>query len=391
MKNLIISLILLCSYVAAAPAATTSDLAVDAPDRYVVVPGDTLWAISKRFLNDPWKWNELWKGNQEQIKNPNRIFPGDVLVLDRAAEEMRLRLLRAETVRIIPATLSQDRPIEAIPIVPTRDIEPFLSKPLVIGLNQLNDAPRIVRTQESRVAVGAGDMAYATGVTKNQGIYWQVFRPGSPLVDPASNETLGYVAIYLGDAKVTKMADISTVEIVNAVQEIYAGDYLQASPREIPFDGYAPHAPAKKVDGQIIALYDQLYETGPNAIVTLNKGTRDGVEVGTVFAIYRNLNAPTFTLRESPLWGRTGFIYNESNPRTGYQNEPLSDRNSPIYGRIGPAGAQFKNDKTNVPVVKLPDERYGLLMVFRVFDRASFALVMGASRPVNVLDIVTNP
>ena len=391
MKKLIISLIILCSYAASAPAATTGDLATDAPDRYVVVRGDTLWGIAKRFLKDPWKWNDLWKANQDQIRNPNRIYPGDVLVLDRSAEEMRLKLVRAETTKVIPEIRATERAPAPIPTIPTADIEPFLSKPLVIAQNQLADAPRIVRTQESRVAVGAGDIAYATGVTKEKGLYWQVFRPGSPLIDPVNNETLGYVAVYLGEAKVQRLGDVSTIDIVTAAQEIYAGDYLQPSPREIPLDGYAPHAPAKKIDGRIIALYTQLYETGPNAIITLNRGARDGLEVGTVLAIYRNLNAPTFTLRESSLWGRTGLIYSDKHPNSSYQSEPLGDRNSPLWGRIGPGGAQYKNDKTNLPAVALPDERYGLLLVFRVFDRASYALVMNASRPVNVLDIVTNP
>jgi hypothetical protein len=391
MKKLIISLIILCSYVAPAPAATTEDLAVDAPDRYVVVRGDTLWAIAGRFLKNPWKWPDLWKANQEQIRDPHWIYPGDVLVLDRSAEQMRLKLLRAETVKAVPAVRASALPPEPIPTIPTADIEPFLSKPLVIAQNQLAGAPRIVRTQESRVAIGAGDTAYATGISKEKGLYWQMFRPGSPLIDPVSKETLGYVAIYLGDAKVERLGDVSTIQIVSAGQEVYAGDYLQPAPREVTLDGYAPHAPTKQIEGRIIALYNQLYETGPNAIVTLNRGARDGLEVGNVLALYRNLNAPTFTLRESPLYGRTGFIYSEKNPHTNYQNEPLGDRNSPVYGRIGPAGAAFKDDKTNVPTVTLPDERYGLLMVFRVFDRASYALVMNASRPVNVLDIVTNP
>jgi hypothetical protein len=391
MKKLIISLIILCSYAASAPAATTADLAVDAPDRYVVVRGDTLWAIAKRFLNSPWKWPELWNLNREQVRNPHWIYPGDVLVLDRSAEQLRLKLLSADTVKVSPQIRATELPPEPIPAIPTADIEPFLSKPLVIAQNQFADAPRIVRTQESRVALGAGDTAYAIGLTPDKGLYWQVFRPGSPLIDPITNETLGYVAIYLGDAKVTRPGDVSTLQIVSAGQEIYTGDYLQAAPREITLDGYMPHAPAKKIDGRIIALYNQLYETGPNAIITLNRGTRDGLEVGNVLAIYRNLNAPTFTLRESSLWGRTGLIYSAANPGTNYQNEPLGDRNSPIYGRIGPAGAQFKNDRTIVPNVALPDERYGLLLVFRVFDRASYALVMNASRPVNILDIVTNP
>jgi hypothetical protein len=312
-------------------------------------------------------------------------------VLDRSAEQLRLKLLSADTVKVSPQIRATELPPEAIPAIPTADIEPFLSKPLVIAQNQFADAPRIVRTQESRVALGAGDTAYAIGITPDKGLYWQVYRPGSPLIDPITNETLGYVANYLGDAKVTRPGDVSTMQIVSAKQEIYTGDYLQAAPREITLDGYMPHAPAKKIDGRIIALYNQLYETGPNAIITLNRGTRDGLEVGNVLAIYRNLNAPTFTLRESALYGRTGLIYSAANPNTNYQNEPLGDRNSPIYGRIGPAGAQFKNDKTNIPIVQIPDERYGLLMVFRVFDRASYALVMNASRPVNILDIVTNP
>ena len=391
MKKLIISLIILCSYVASAPAATTGDLAVDAPDRYVVVRGDTLWAIAKRFLNSPWKWPELWNLNRDQIRNPHWIYPGDVLVLDRSAEQMRLTLLRAGTVKVSPQIRASELPADSVPTIATADIEPFLSKPLVIAQNQFADAPRIVRTQESRVAVGAGDTAYAIGITKEKGLYWQMYRPGSPLIDPISNETLGYVANYLGDAKVERLGDVSTIQIVSAVQEIYAGDYLQPAPREIALDGYMPHAPTKKIDGRIIALYNQIYETGPNAIITLNLGAREGLEVGNVLAIYRNLNAPTFTLRESPLYGRTGLIYSAANPHTNYQNEPLGDRNSPVYGRIGPAGAEFKNDRTNVPIVKLPDERYGLLLVFRVFDRASYALVMNASRPVNILDIVSNP
>jgi hypothetical protein len=303
-----------------------------------------------------------------------------------------LKLLRAETVRVIPQIRAEQLVPEAIPAIPVTDIGPFLSKPLVIARDQLANAPRIVRTQESRVAVGAGDTAYATGLTKEKGIYWQVFRPGSELFDPVSNETLGFIADYLGEAKVSKLGEVSTIQIVSAPQEIYAGDYLQPSPREIPLDGYMPHAPTTKIDARIIALYGQeLFEAGTNAIIVVNRGARDGIEAGHVLAIYRNLNSPTFTLRESPLYGRTGLIYSPKSPDTRYQNEPIGDRYSPVYGRGGPMGSEFKNDKSNIPNVALPPERYGLMLVFRVFDRASYALVMNASRPVDVLDIVTNP
>lgn len=391
MNKLIISLIILCSWSATARAATAGDLADGAPERYVVIKGDTLWGIAKRFLKDPWKWNELWKANQGQIPNPNKIYPGDVLVLDKSAAEMRLKLLSMATVKLSPQVRTAPTAAEAVPTIRAADIEPFLSKPLVIVKNQLADAPRIVRTQESRVALGAGDIAYVQGLNKDQGRFWQMFRPGPPLIDPVSNETLGYEAIYLGEAKVNTPGEVTTIEIISSPQEVYAGDYLLPSPREVTLDGYAPHAPAKKVDARIIALYTELFETGPGSVIVLNKGSRDGLEPGSVLAIYRNLDAPTYTLRESSLWGRTGLFYSAKNPNTNYQNEPLGDRNSPVYGRIGPMGAQFKNDKDNIPVVSMPIERYGLMMVFRVFDTASYALVMNATRPVNILDIGTNP
>ena len=391
MGKSIISLIILCSWVAAAPAATTADLAEGAPDRYVVVPGDTLWSIAGRFLKSPWKWSELWRMNQEQIRNPHRIYPGDVIVLDQSAAQLRLRLLKTETIRLLPQARVSPLAAEPVPTIPTADIEPFLSKPLVIAQNQLSSSPRIVRTQEDRVALGAGNVAYAQGITQEQGRFWHIFRPGSALVDPQTQETLGYEAIFLGEASVVRFGDVSTVEIVKSPLEIYAGDYLLPAPRDIVLDSYVPRAPPRKVDARIIAAYGGLFEVGNNAIVAISKGARDGLEVGHVLAIYRDLNASTNQLRESSLWGRKGLIYNEKNPKTNYVNEPLKTRDSPLWGRVGPTGYKYKDAKTNLPSPPLPQERYGLLMVFRVFDRASYALVMNANRQVNVLDIAVNP
>ncbi len=392
MVKSIISLIIWCSCATAALAATAVDLVVDAPDRYVVVRGDTLWSIAGRYLKDPWRWPELWRMNQAQLRNPHRIYPGDVLVLDRTAAEMRLSLQRRDTVRLSPQVLAAPLEAAPIPTIPTADIEPFLSKPLVIAGGELDNAPRIVRTQENRVALGAGNVAYVEGIAKEQGDYFYLYRPGPALVDPVTNELLGYQAIYLGDARVSRFGQISTVEIVKSPLEITAGDRLVASPRDVPVESYVPRAPSRPIDGRIIAAYNALYEVGPpSAIVALSKGARDGLEVGHVLAIYRNLNAATYALRESALYGRTGLFYDEKNPTRPYYNEPLRGRDGPIYGRVGPFGAQFKDDKSNLPSAVLPDERYGLLMVFRVFDRASYAIVLNADRPVNVLDVVSNP
>lgn len=391
MAKSIISLIILCSWVTATPAATTADLVVAAPDRYIVVPGDTLWGIASRFLKDPWRWGELWKMNQEQIRNPHRIYPGDVIVLDKSAAEPRFKLLKTDTVRLSPQVRASPLAPKPVPTIPIADIEPFLSKPLVIAQNQLASAPRIVRTQENRVALGAGNIAYVQGITKDQGVYWHLFRAGSVLVDPDTNETLGYEAIFLGEARVTKYGDVSTIEIVKSPLEIYTGDHLLPAPRAVTFSNYVPRAPEKKIDARIISAYGSLYEVGSNSIVVINKGARDGLEAGHVLAIYRNLNASTYRLRESPLYGRTGLMYDDKNPKTNYQNVPLRTRDSPLYGRVGPFGYQYKDDKTSLPSPPLPDERYGLTMIFRVFDRVSYALVMNADKPVNVLDIATNP
>ncbi len=330
--------------------------------------------------------------NQAQVRNPHRIYPGDVLVLDRSAAEMRLSLLSRGTVRLSPQARQVPLEAEPVPTIPTSDIEPFLSKPLVIAQNQLDDAPRIVRTQENRVALGAGNVAYVQGITsKDQGEFWYLFRPGSELVDPVSKESLGYEAIYLGDARVARYGPVSTVEIIKSPIEITAGDRLLPAPREIALESYVPRPPARAVDARIIGAYGGLYEVGPNSIVALSKGARDGLEVGHVLAIYRNLNAATNQLRESSLWGRTGLFYDEKNPKHNYREPTMTGRTGPMYGRVGPFGAQYKQDKTTLAPVTLPDERYGLLMVFRVFERASYALVLNADRPVAVLDVVTNP
>ena len=391
MGKSIISLIILCSWALPAPAATSADLATTAPDRYIVVPGDTLWDIASRFLKDPWRWGELWKMNHEEIRNPHRIYPGDVVVLDRSAAELRIRLLQTDTVKLSPTVRSSALAVAPVPTIPLADIEPFLSKPLVIAQNQLATAPRIVRTQENRVALGTGNIAYVQGIADGQGAYWHLFRAGPALVDPDNGEALGYEATFLGEAKVIKYGAVSTIEIVKSPLEIYAGDHLLPAPPDAILNSYVPRAPEKKIDARIIASYGGLYEVGTKSIVAINKGARDGLEVGHVLAIFRNLNASTYRLRESALWGRPGLIYDEKNPNTRYVNEPLITRAAPLYGRVGPFSSRQQDNRASLPSPPLPDERYGLLMLFRVFDRASYALIMNANRPVHVLDIASNP
>jgi hypothetical protein len=378
MKKAIISLIFLLSLSAPGFAATTAaDLQPNAPERYTVVPGDTLWGIAIRFLRDPWRWPELWRMNSGQLRNPHRIYPGDVLVLDRRGGQVAMRL---ESSRVGPRARIEPRDADAIHAIPPSAIEPFLSRPLVVSEKELNTAPEIVATEEDRVILGSGNTAYVRGLANNSVTRWQIFRRGDPLVDPESKELLGYIALYIGEAELTQRGEISVVQITKAVQEAYRGDRLLPVPPDQPMFGYVPHAPQNKVAGRVISTYGGLSETGPLAIVSLSRGTRDGLEVGHVLALYRDLKSARFAERTEPLFGRSGPSGRDD--RIPYVPPGRSSRDSPLFDNE-PA---IKADE-----LKLPPSRYGLVMVFRVFERASYALVMQATRPVAVADIITNP
>ena len=322
----------------------------NAPDRYVVAPGDTLWSIAAKFLKDPWRWPEMWKLNQGEIKNPHLIYPGDVIVLDRSGPQPELKIETGDTVKLSPRVRAEDTSRQPVPSIPPRVIEPFLSRPLVIEPDGLDNAPRIIAAQADRVYLGSGDVAYVSGIKDAKvDSLWQIYRPGKPLVDPESGKTLGYEAVFLGDSKVTKAGDPATIRIFAAQQEIGKGDRLVAT-GPITLKNYAPHAPGTLIQGRIIATRGGLRETGPQNVVTLNKGKNDGLEPGHVLAL-RRLGRTTLEKTRSSKW--------------------------------------FRADE--VEAAKLPDERYGLVFVFRTFDRVSYALVMSASRTVLIDDVVTTP
>jgi hypothetical protein len=329
-----------------------------APDRYVVQRGDTLWSIATKFLNDQWRWPEIWRMNQEQIRNPHNISPGDVLVLDRSVSPPQLRLSDAgggrelggaeEGVKLLPRIYTQPLTSEAIPAISPRAIEPFLTQPLIIEEGGLDRAPRIIATEENRVNVGPGNVAYVSGFGGTDAAVWQIYRAGRPLVDPDNQRTLGFEAVFLGTARMTRSGEPATVQIVNSKKEISAGDRLiPAPPPTIP--QYVPHAPSSVVSGRIIGLYDALATSvgGRDSIISINRGRRDGLELGHVLAVYRNV-----------------VVYDQKD---------------------------YLKSRDRSPAIQLPPERYGLAFIFRTFDSVSYALVMESSRPVQGGDIVQNP
>ena len=350
----------------ASMAASTKPLtlAENAPSTYTVVKGDTLWDISGKFLKEPWRWPEIWNFNREQIKDPHWIYPGDVINLSFDANgNPRLSFGSGSgsggTVRLSPG-VRVDRFAQAIPSIPARDIAPFLSLPLVADEDALINAPKIIAADDGRVIVGAGDKVYVVAMRPEMGTRWQIYRPGKQLSDPDTKEILGYEAIYLGDAKVNKFGESSTAEVVKSTQEINKGDRLTpATEGAVP--SYVPHSPESGVKGKIISVLGGVNESAQYSVVVLNLGKRNGLEVGHVLAGMR-AGATVSTKTGESTWNSfvPNFIH-ESNA------EKLPS------------------------TVKLDDERNGLLFVFRVFDKVSYALVMSSNRPFKVGDVVQTP
>ena len=337
-------------------------LAEDAPGTYVVVKGDTLWDISGRFLKEPWRWPEIWNMNRDQIKNPHWIYPGDVIKLSFDANGNPLLSMAfgggagGDDARLQPK-VRVDSLAQAIPSIPSRVIAPFLSLPLVIENGALANAPRIIASDDERVVIGAGNIAYALGLQQSQGTKWQIYRPGKTLKNSAG-EVLGYEANYLGEAKVLRFGESSTIEILRSTQEITRGDRLTPT-MDTAVPSYSPHSPSSNVSGAIISILNGVDTGAQYSIVAIDLGKRDGMEVGHVLA----------TLTK----GATVSVI-----------DPLGQANQ--LASTAPDSATPSSG-----TVKLPDERNGLVFVFRVFEKVSYALVMSTRRPTQLGDVVKTP
>jgi len=396
-RQLVLSLALLL----AMPAlADTLQLQDNAPDKYVVVKGDTLWDISGHFLKDPWRWPQIWNMNREEIKNPHWIYPGDLIVLDRSGAEPRLSLVKGDqgslpTVKLSPGMRTTEISDAGIPPIPIRVIHPFLSQPRVVPFGALNDAPFILGSNTDRYVLGTGDDAIATG-GKPGVTHWNILRPGHALTDPVTGELLGYEVIYLGDARTLVEGAPQKIRITNAVEEILPHDKLVPADDSATFE-YIPHAPDKEINGRIISAYGGLTDSGVYQTVVINRGSRDGLEPGHVLAVFREGMAATLTKDEAD---RMKWVNEKSAgvPDGGawlYSDVRCLNQYSKVtYDQAADVRDNFRGTclgDSSENAVKMPDAKSGLVMIYRVYDSVSYALIMQSDGPVYLLDTVRNP
>ena len=332
--------------VAQPPSSNSPALNNDVPLNYVVQQGDTLWGISGVYLQEAWRWPELWDTNP-QLDNPHRIYPGDVLALRWEGGRPRLGLSSRGGLKLSPNVRSQSLDT-AIPPIPRDQIDPFLRNNRILESGAFSDLPYVIAGDAQRIISGLGDRIYVRGPVASGDQVFGIIREGSPVIDPTTQEVLGITALDIGSASLTSGGTegssdaVKEFEITRMTEEIRIGDRLIPLQAGIMDAFFQPKSPGVEIEnGFMVAVNSGVTQIGPMSIVTINRGDREAVMVGDVFAIYQ-----------------TGEIV---------------------------------QDPVKQEMVALPDVRAGVLMVFAVYEKASFGLVLTATRPLAVGDKIRNP
>lgn len=336
-----------------------------APSRYQVKKGDTLWDISKKFLAEPWLWPEVWYFNP-QIVNPHLIYPGDTLVMSYVGNKPQIRVLRpgqqalsgvnaqvtgydvpSKVVKLSPRVRSE--PIDAaIPTVPINAISSFLNSSRVLTEEELNSLPTIIGSLDNHLISGPNTTVYVESLPEEDVARYSIVRKGRVFKHHETQEILGYEALEIGDAKLTSKANadgLSSLVVGNNIREVLKQDMLAGPDAHTIVSSFLPSAPEVEVQGEIIALHNAIANVASNQVVIIDVGSRDGLEVGNVMAI-----------------DQSGAIVREKLPGSTRSKE-----------------------------IQLPDVQAGLALIFRVYDRVSYGLIVDSSRAIHVTDKVRNP
>lgn len=326
-------------------------LAENHPDEYTVQHGDTLWDIASRFLKDPWYWPEVWYINP-QVENPHLIYPGDVLALVTIDGEERITTVQASAYRLSPQ--ARATPLtESITAIPYEQIASFLSRGLVLERREADNLPYILATRGDHMIAAAGNEVYVRGGDPTPtGTRFSVVHVGDKLVDPDDGKTVGYQGIYVGEGVMARGGDPATVSLTDTNREAYAGDRLLPETVDIPLN-FFPKAPNTEIEGRIISVIDGISLIGQYQVVVLNRGANDGLAPGDVLSVFQA--------------GRV------------------------VRDRFASGALVSVGNLSGGQKVRLPDEEAGTILVFKVYDRIGYGLVMEATSDIHVLDTVRNP
>lgn len=361
MKKLVLLALVSAMFSAPLQAAVKSDdVKAGAPDRYTVKKGDTLWDISNRYLSDAWRWPEIWQANQ-QVRNPHLIFPGDQLLLCHIEQRAVVAIDAGGGCEQVLANLSNSASISggsgsntlnpkirvedldlAIPAIPLKDIRSYLTDSRVFGADDFTKAPYVLSAGNKRVLAGKGDTVYLRGKDFNLGESLGVYRKGLRYDDPETKEYLGFEGEDVASGRLTALhEDVATFEIARSTQEVRIGDRVFVTEARAVTPIFYPSNPDNVKTGRIIRIMGSLVNGGLNSVIVLNRGERDGVKQGNTFALYQRGAVVT--------------------------------------------------DRVKEELIRLPSERAGLAMVFRTFDKVSYAIVLRASNAISVGDEVRPP
>ena len=317
----------------------------DAPERYTVKKGDTLWGIAERYTDDAWQWPNIWYQNN-QVKNPHLIFPGDIIGLMNIGGEVRVTVVargeESRTVKMSPT--ARIEPIEsAIPTIPMDAIMPFITRNRIVEAGELEAAPYILAAGGGRIMNGAGGVAYGRGdFSDGVANAYGIFRASIVYKDPITEEILGLEAKEIGLANVlSNEKDIVKLDLVKTSQQVTEGDRLLTTENRQLVTRFQPKAPDDYIDGFIISVPGGVTQIGQYSMIVINKGKRDGVNEGSILDIMKR--------------------------------------------------GEVVRDRTKEEQIRLPAEKAGQLMVFRAYEKLSYALVTKATRSLNVGDQVRSP
>jgi len=386
------ALVLFLAMLLVMPAAA-QDVALNPshPKSYTVQHGDTLWDIAARFLREPWRWPDVWRANPG-VSNPNRIYPGDVLTLSYENGQPRIRSQRTPSgMRVVKLTprVRVTELDQAIPTIPVNELAPFLTRPVVTDSKRIDDAPYVVGFPERHLLAGIGSRFYVRSIMDASSDRYDVLRPGEELRDPDTKEKLGYLATFVAGARLERTGDPAILVVTESQVEVETGDRVRSSSRDAVVRNFLPHRPPQGTQGKIIAVLGGVSQIGQFDVVVINRGEREGIEIGHVFEVFKGGTEERDEVRTR----RAGW---------NWRNESPADYTF-WYGDWEPTGWRRDWPDSNAPLplhrrAERPSTTYvtpatvsGVMMIFRTFPKVSFGLVMDATRPMHIEETVATP